>query len=119
MKEEEVASTWVDVIRSPVLSPPMAPNYNPHAVMDEFVSSQDRNYALHGKVVMLVLIITFFAFLLLFAFVPHLRRITGRKSASCMDSVPQENCCLPMLRKRENDPPEQSKDVEFSRILYL
>lgn len=79
-------------------SPAMAPNQDVGVL---FLS--DRHYALHGKIMMVVLIVLFVAFVLCLAVVTRLRR--GRRTAE-EDSVSKKRCncfeslCSLVRRKR-------------------
>lgn len=74
---------------------------------DEILASQDRQFALHGKIMMLALILIFCAFLFFLSFVPCIRRIRSGKSilraADPGVPFPCEICPLVMLRKRKDD----------------
>lgn len=101
-------------------SPSIAPAGNYQHDLDELLlASQDRHYALHGQVMMLVLILIFCIFLLFLVFLPCLRRLRSGEGSGTLFSW--ESCppLMPMGRKDDSEAQEQKPKEEAGTLLYF
>ena len=96
MKNNKIASNLLS------FSPSMAPANNypqPQQQDDEIMFLRDKNFELHGEIMMFVLVAIFFLFILFLIMLPCLRQPSNHEP-EYSDSVAPKKCPLPWLRKR-------------------